>query len=485
MSDQRNTLQSMFREADRHSNFGDVLVLMHVQGFRCHNSTIVDIKSPITAICGLNGTGKSTLLQLAAVSYKSPNEGNARRYYVKDFIVAGTLDPDPFTPNASVEFGYWQDDRSIRRLTLFRSDPTKRWQGYKRLPSRYVFFAGVGLYLPKVEQRDFIVRHARSLVVTATHGVPERTQSWTSQTLGYGYDQMNAITVHHRGQEGDVLTVKRSGAAYSEANMGYGEGRTQHLIRALETLPDKSLILVEEPETSLHPSAQHEFGKYLVNVAIVKRHQIFLTTHSEYLLKALPSDSRVFLERTSSGIRPIYGLTAMQATSLMTGGHDKALHVLVEDDVAKEVLCEIVRRSDPTFLKTIKIHPIGDSRTINSVMSALKDSGLPVAAVRDGDQGDSPPDNIFKLPGALPPEKEMMDSPSVATFLSGEYAFDLEDFMASMGDRDHHEWLECLSENVSLTTPALIQQVAKAYVASLPESEVDPLVTVLKEAVRV
>jgi hypothetical protein len=67
----------------------------------------------------------------------------------------------------------------------------------------------------------------------------------------------------------------------------------------------------------------------------------------------------------------------------MTGGHDKALHVLVEDSVASSVLAEIIRRSDAMFLKTIAIHPSGDTKTIHSIMIALKETGLPVAAVRD------------------------------------------------------------------------------------------------------
>ena len=66
MSDQRKVLQSLFADGNRFANFGEILTRIHIQGFRCHDSTVVEISSPIAGFCGLNGTGKSTLLHLAA-----------------------------------------------------------------------------------------------------------------------------------------------------------------------------------------------------------------------------------------------------------------------------------------------------------------------------------------------------------------------------------------------------------------------------------
>ena len=74
--------------------------------------------------------------------------------------------------------------------------------------------------------------------------------------------------VTYSRHNGDVVCVQRGGVEYSEAHMGFGEGRTQSLVVALEKLPKKSLILVEEPETSLHPGAQYALAKYLMDVSI-------------------------------------------------------------------------------------------------------------------------------------------------------------------------------------------------------------------------
>src|SRR5881398_535744 len=106
MSDPRQELQGLFTETNRFAHFGEVLLRMHVHGFRCHTNTSIEVSSPITAFCGLNGTGKSTLLQLAATAYNGHYQGD--RLYIKQFIIQGTLDVKTIQPGAKVVYEYLQ-----------------------------------------------------------------------------------------------------------------------------------------------------------------------------------------------------------------------------------------------------------------------------------------------------------------------------------------------------------------------------------------
>ena len=372
---------------------------MHVRGVRCHTGTLIEVQSPITAFCGLNGTGKSTLLQLAAVAYRGRVGEPNGRYHIASFILAGTLDPEPYATTASIEYGYWQEDRTPRKLTISRSASRKRWAGYRRQPERPVYFAGMGLYLPRIETRDFVVRNATKLQVLGTNALAADARQWVEQILTSHYDAMNRNTIKHPKANRFVVTASRGGQSYSEANMGCGEGRIQHFVQQIENLAEQSLVLLEEPETSLHQSAQFELAKYLIDACIRRKHQVFLTTHSENLLAALPSASRVYIDRSSGPIRLIYGLSSAQAASLMANAGTKALHILVEDEVARAVLREIIRRVDPQFLRTIEIAIGGDRDGIQRTMQALRDAHLPLAAVRDGDTGANPQQSLFSLPG--------------------------------------------------------------------------------------
>ena len=480
MSDPRNDLKNMFDPSNRFANFGDVLTKVHAQGFRCHTNTVIEVKSPITAFCGLNGTGKSTLLHLAAVAYKHQNKDE--RFYLSDFFVSGTIDPFPFKEDATVEYKFWQEDGSTQSLTLSKSS-RGGWQGYARRPERKVHFSGIGLYLPKIEKRDFIVRYARRLTVSESTAVNDRVKQWTSQILGHRYESISSNIVGYSHHRGEVLMVEQSGNKYSEAHMGFGEGRILYLLSILETLPEKSLILIEEPETSLHQSAQYHFGKYLIDVAKNRRHQIFLTTHSEYLLNALHSDSRIYLNKTKQGVKLDYGLTSSLAKSLMTDGTDKALFILVEDSCAAAILTEIILREDPNFLRCVGIYPGGDKDKIAQAVRTLKDTGLPIAAVRDGDVGSSDQKNIFKLPGKLPPEKEIFEDEAVKKHLQDTYSMKLADIQVRF-NKDHHSWFKELANNVCKDESALVGELARVYVSSLPERDISSLTTLLKEASR-
>jgi len=483
MTDPRNILQSMFGTNNRFANFGNLIVKMRVKGFRCHADTTIDIDSPITAFCGMNGTGKSTLLQLAASCYASPDPV-VSPYYLRDFIVVGPLDPTPFTANAAVEYKYLNDTVALKTLTLSRNAHNSRWQGYTRRPKRLVYFAGIGLYLPKIEQRDFFVRHASHLQLLNRENVSTEIKEWTCKILGVNYEEVCSHNIRYANQTKKVGEVKRSGVSYSEAHMGFGEGRSLYLIHMLEEIPNQSLVLIEEPETSLHPYAQHQFGKYLVDVTSRKHHQVLLTTHSEFILEALHSQSRIYLYKTGGGISSVVGLTSLQAKSLMDEGIAKALNVLVEDNVGLAVLREIVRRVDPEFLKSIGIYVGGDENVIATVVRTLRPTGIPLAAVRDGDMAAIPHENIFKLPGTLPPEKEMFQSLTVKALFQDTYNVNLDDFAATINDVDHHEWFARLAQRINQDESALIMEASRAYVGGVTDNDRVSLVTLLKETTR-
>ena len=484
MSDLRNTLQAKFAPTHRHANFGDVLIRMRVRGCRCHTNTVVEIQSPVTAFCGMNGVGKSTLLQVLAVAYKRP--APARPYYVKDFLVIGPLDPAPFTDSAEVEFTYRISPTDHQTVTITRRTTTQRWSGYTRRPEREVYFAGVGHYLPRIEQRDFFVRNAKNLQITDQQDVLQVVKDAASTILACQYNTATSRTVTYSGRNGEIVCVQRGGVEYSEAHMGFGEGRTQSLVVALEKMiPEKSLVLIEEPETSLHPSAQYALANYLMDVSIRRGHQIFLTTHSEYLLNALPAASRLYLMRDATdSIRCLAGLSAAEARSLMTDGATKALSVLVEDECARAILRELLRRVDPGFLRTAGIYAGGGADSLAKTAGVLRATGLSVAIVRDGDQPEAPENSVFKLPGEEAPEKELFNNARVRVHIETRYGVHLDNFFAGLGDVNHHKWIQRLAGHVNVAESALLVELAATYASSVSENDAVNLRDVLRESVR-
>jgi predicted ATP-dependent endonuclease of OLD family len=77
---------------------------MEIHGFRGITQLDLKITSAITALSGLNGTGKSTIAQLAACAYRSLPGSSRRRYYVRGFFPVSAADPQPFSRQARVVY---------------------------------------------------------------------------------------------------------------------------------------------------------------------------------------------------------------------------------------------------------------------------------------------------------------------------------------------------------------------------------------------
>lgn len=489
MSDQKKELQGSFQVGNQFANYGEAILRLIIRGFRNHKSTPINIESPITAFCGVNGTGKSTILQLAAAAYKSP--ANAERYYVSTFILAGTIDTKPFTPDASFEVTYAQPTGSdgkipTRILTVSRSG--NAWSGYDLQPERRVVYLGIGFHTPhserdpdfklKVQDRNLILRERRAIEATVLEKI--------STILLCKYENAHKNTLRAkwaRKTMGVLSTKRRTGEEYSEANMGSGEARLYDLVTRIESLPPKSLVLIEEPETALHPSAQFALGSYLVEVAKRRGLQILITTHSEYVLLSLPQKSRVYLKREASGVVPVPGIGVRQAISLMDNFEIPALYILVEDDVAEAIVMELLRRHDSDLVKTVRVLVAGDKSRIQAMMDVFQDQKLPVCAVRDGDFGANKQIKMFKLFGSEPPEKEIFKSGSFRTAFATTHNVDFDAVDVKNRGLDHHHWFDVLETQMARKRAEVLPAAASAYLDGVPENDRLRLVEQIKASV--
>ena len=69
------------------------------------------------------------------------------------------------------------------------------------------------------------------------------------------------------------------------------------LLAAIHFSPRGSLLLIEEPENHLHPSAQKALAAILRETATADAKQTVLTTHSELFLEPFEPDQVVFIDR--------------------------------------------------------------------------------------------------------------------------------------------------------------------------------------------
>jgi len=277
--------------------------------------------------------------------------------------------------------------------------------------------------------------------------------------------------------------AERWGAQYSENNMGFGEGRALYMVDLFENAPEQSLFILEEPETSLHEDAQRRLGKYLLDVAERRHHQIVLTTHSSAILDALPAMARKLLYRDVDGLDCFSGLSSTRARAILSGGAEPALTICVEDEFAKFLVVEILRRFRQDLLPVVEIIPIGDKTAVQSAVRLLRKLNRSAIGVRDGDVGADPLQHLWSLPGHQPPERVVFTNPTVVTELQHSFGLDVAGFFQLHPGLDIHEVPERLALQAQLPVDALNHKAITSYCQQLHEGECDAVLAAVDDNV--
>lgn len=345
-------------------------------GLRGITEAEVTFNYPVSVLVGSNGSGKTTILNLAALAFNGTGEPY-QGYKFNDFFSLAYKE-SPFT-GISVVWNF--AGPNVKPLEIERKS-TQKWMHYERRPIRAVQFVGVSRIAAPTEspghKRAFGTQNVEILPLNAKY------TGYLSQVFSREY---SAAETRHKGRYD--LPQFSVAETYSGFNMGTGEGAAIAIIKALQDIPRGGLVLVEEIELGLHPSAVKSLAKVLIDVAKSKNLQIICTSHSEWFIDSLPRQARILLQRSSSGIvRGLSGVTTRTAVSGISGEHQAELRLVCEDEFARRVL----KFAIPSTLRTrISFLPLGSKEQLANSAATLSSENpeVPILIVWDSDATDS------------------------------------------------------------------------------------------------
>lgn len=242
----------------------------------------IDFNFPVCAIVGENGIGKSTFLKAAACAY---NNMEGPTFYPSKMYVKTQWDSNSID-GAYIEYVIQEGDRT--KLTHWKK--TNDW-GYTpktSKPQRSVYFLDVSRTLP-LDATAGYAKIAKQSVSENQGNVMLDAESLTgiSYVLGKSYTaaRFSSTNIDPKKEVG-ILT--NTFGEVSQFHQGAGEDATLDLFKLLQTIPNYSLLIIDEVEASLHPAAQRRLIQYLLKIARTKKLQIILSTHSSmYWMKFL------------------------------------------------------------------------------------------------------------------------------------------------------------------------------------------------------
>ena len=112
-----------------------------------------------------------------------------------------------------------------------------------------------------------------------------------SEILGRRYNEINYIRHTFFNCDAYTCLMRIAGLSYTEAFAGSGEFAVVKIVMSVLRATEKSLILLDEPEVSLHPGAQDRLIDFLTQSVKRSKHQVVISTHSPSIVRKLPPDA--------------------------------------------------------------------------------------------------------------------------------------------------------------------------------------------------
>jgi len=349
-------------------------------------NTRIKFDFPLTVFVGQNGCGKSSALHAlyGTVWGKTPY----------DFWFDTKVDPIEYYDDERRRHSFWysyedanNNRKEVVKARIKREDNPNYWEtsrplvwaGMQRADGRrsspirknlvyldfraelsafdkFFYFGDLGKRKSRNKQ-EFIRLKSSSLnklfseqlpfISSVTRNLNEPLEHLSQQVLDkvsyiLGRDYTSGTSIKHRLyiNEGYSVVFQTNHAKYSEANAGSGEMAVVRLVKEVLDAPNYSLILLDEPEVSLHPGAQIRLKSFLLGEIVRKKHQIILTSHSPILIKDLPREAiKVFYQNPNSGRFLVkQDISPDEAFYHLEYPVDNRKNIIVEDKLAKEII---------------------------------------------------------------------------------------------------------------------------------------------------
>ena len=375
--------------------------------------TQIVFEFPLTVFIGQNGCGKSSCLHAL---YGAPVNHTPYTFWFDTKV-----DPISYYDEQRKRHSFWYSFRDekgqikevIKARIRRNEDPnyweTSRplaWAGMKTRPNRndrdspisknvvYLdfrselsafdkfFYFGNTKNLASRNKQEFIRRKSTSLNRLLSGEIPEiRTKVGVANnpirhltslelekiSLILGKNYVSGEYLEHQlyRNNGYSVVFRTNYGNYSEAFAGSGEVAVVRLVLQILDAPEYSLILLDEPEVSLHPGAQSRLKLFLLEQIKIKKHQIIITSHSPSIVRGLPREAiKVFYQNPGNGRFLVKeNLTPEEAFYHIEFPVDNKKSIVVEDVLAKNIIDGVLKSmgEETANLINVKFNPGGES----------------------------------------------------------------------------------------------------------------------------
>lgn len=232
-----------------------------------------------------------------------------------------------------------------------------KWMKYPTRPERSVDYIGASRIIPAIEYpvlRNYF--HSKHRKRSQIKSLDQKFTNYYGQILERDYDEASQMVSGKYS-----LNLCQYKKQYSGFNMGAGEDTLISLLYLLQKAPNGSLVVIEEIELGLHPSAQKRLAEVILEIALNKKLQIICSSHSFDFIDSLPRQARILIEAHHASHKVTPNCTSRYALGHISDKPMPELKIYCEDYFAEKLVNAVLLGP---IRESIEVISIGDKATV-------------------------------------------------------------------------------------------------------------------------
>ena len=354
---------SKVHDLDLYQTKIDKAVLNDVDGFI--SPFEIKFSSGITAICGKNVAGKSTLMKALFNELRSEDSTNSR------------------CSNSSITFNI--SNKNGEKLSLNDCDLNV----YYLEP-----FADCNKIINFLNTTDNVDELLEGVDFNDSLNI-EKVKREVCHIVGKNYVNIKVYELDGVfSNDPDCIlpyfeVTTSQGVTYTNTEMGTGEFICLYTMWFLNWIEQGSILLIEEPENSISAYSQNSLIDYVALMSYSRKLWCIVTTHSEYILNKVGlKNTRVISDLIGQGSRLVQPAHKLKYLNALGIGSKFDGAILLEDSCALVFCREVLNRFNPYFLKEKELIGLDGESNIEKVIKHYKPHkkvAFDFLAVFDGD----------------------------------------------------------------------------------------------------
>lgn len=372
----------------------------------------INFSFPLTVIVGKNGSGKTTIMK--AIKLLSGKEIPQAEFF-ETVIDDGGL--------YSANISYTLDGKYFQYKRMRQNEWGKEGTIPDKLNVTYIqtktmvgaidksfLYDNIGKNTSRIQKVEYVIKQSRKIKQNPRSNSERKQRHFISESAVKDINyilQENIKTIEvirHKYYSGTWGTsiIFNDGEQYSEYNSGSGEFVIASMIDQIQNVPSGGLLLLDEPEVSLHPGAQKRLVYYILEMIKRKKIQVIITTHSTSIVENLPKEAIKCFRRIENDIIVVEeNVLYKNAFMELEADIAEKKYVLVEDDLAKTIIQKILAAEGLEGLLQVELCPGGASNIKKYTLLTYSKTGIDNRyIIFDGDQKKDNVPDFLKIPEA-------------------------------------------------------------------------------------